>query len=95
MTLPLDSKAPKGLHLGGEPNPPPPTPAGGKARQPRVRHPRGPKMGLWWGLQGAEPKGTGLEIMVWAEGSMPPAGPQMTARGWVVRKPQEEGGTQN
>lgn len=52
-------------------------------------------MGLWWGLQGAEPKGTGLEIMVWAEGSMPPAGPQMTARAWVIMKPQEEGGTQS
>ena len=52
-------------------------------------------MGLWWGLQGAEPKRTGREIVAWAEVSMPPAGPRMPARGWAIRKPQEEGGTQS
>ena len=35
------------------------------------------------------------EIMAWAEGSMPPAGPRVTARGWAVRTEKAPGGRRN
>lgn len=87
LTLPLDSKAPKGLHLGGEPNPPRPPPGARHGSQESCTQ-GGQRWGCGGGSRGQSPKeqdgrswrGQRCPCPLLGRGCLPEAGPSGSHR---------------
>lgn len=77
----------------------PPNTRRGQGTGAKSQAPKRAKDGVLVGAPGGRARrnraGGRGEIMVWAEGSMTPAGRQVTARGWAVRTEEAPGGRRN